>query len=252
MREIREARDDMEPLFEAIIEHIPRRRISRSTFRDARLQPRFSDYLGRIAYGKITSGKSRLATRSSASTRTDARERASVHDATRPRGPGRDRNQRASAGDIVGLAGFEDVFIGETLTDPKSARRCPSSTSIRPRSRCSSVVNDSPLAGKEGKLLHRAPHSDRLVRETRTNVSIHVADTDTAGVFRCARRGEMQIAILRRTDAPRRLRGHGFAPGSSSRRNAKVSSSRSRRSTSKSLTTSSATFCNRWQRARRI
>src|SRR5208283_674851 len=104
--------------------------------------------------------------------------------------------KNAGAGDIIGLAGFEELAIGETLTDLEE--RVPLSfVDIDPPTiQMNFLVNDSPLAGREGKLLTARHIKERLVRETRTNVSLQFIETDTAGVFTLSARGEMQIAIL--------------------------------------------------------
>jgi GTP-binding protein len=104
--------------------------------------------------------------------------------------------EEAFAGDIVGLTGFEDVFIGETLTDSEDRLPLPFVHIDPPTIAMKICVNDSPLAGREGKLLTARQIRDRLIRETRTNVSIMVADTDIAGHFDVKARGEMQIAVL--------------------------------------------------------
>jgi GTP-binding protein len=104
--------------------------------------------------------------------------------------------KHASEGDIVGLTGFEDAFIGETITD--SEERLPLAfVDIDPPTISMGIcINDSPLAGRDGKLLTARQIRERLVRETRTNVGIQFVDTDTAGHFEINARGEMQIAVL--------------------------------------------------------
>jgi GTP-binding protein len=102
----------------------------------------------------------------------------------------------AEAGDIVGIAGFEDVFIGETLTNSDDAEALPFVDIDPPTITMKICINDSPLAGREGNLLTARQVRERLFRETRTNVSLQVADTDVAGHFEIKARGEMQIAIL--------------------------------------------------------
>jgi GTP-binding protein len=104
--------------------------------------------------------------------------------------------EHANVGDIVGLTGFEEVYIGETLTD------CEERTPLQfvdidpPTIRMRILVNDSPFAGREGKFVTARHVRERLIRETRGNVSLQVKDTDVAGAFEINARGEMQIAIL--------------------------------------------------------
>ena len=114
--------------------------------------------------------------------------------------------KHASAGDIIGLTGFEEVFIGETLTDREERAPLQFVHIDPPTIRMRILVNDSPFAGREGKFVTARHIKERLVRETRTNVALEVNETETAGAFEINARGEMQIAILVEADAARRLR----------------------------------------------
>jgi GTP-binding protein len=104
--------------------------------------------------------------------------------------------KNASEGDIIGLCGFEDVFIGETITDTEERLPLHFVDIDPPTITMKICINDGPLAGREGKLLTARQVRERLVRETRTNVSILFSDTEVAGHFEIQARGEMQIAIL--------------------------------------------------------
>jgi GTP-binding protein len=102
----------------------------------------------------------------------------------------------ASAGEIIRLAGFEEIYIGETLTDREERAPLQFVDIDPPTIRMRILVNDSPFAGREGKFVTARHLRERLIRETRGNVSLQVADTETAGAFKIDARGEMQIAIL--------------------------------------------------------
>jgi len=104
--------------------------------------------------------------------------------------------KEASAGDIIGVTGFEDVFIGETITDTVDREPLPFVPIDPPTIQMEFAVNDGPLAGKDGKLVTARHIRERLIRETRTNVALRVADTELPNVFAVSGRGEMQIAIL--------------------------------------------------------
>jgi GTP-binding protein len=104
--------------------------------------------------------------------------------------------KRAAAGDIVGLAGFEEIYIGETLADSEEREPLQFVDIDPPTIRMHILVNDSPFAGREGKFVTARNIRERLTRETRGNVSLQVNDTETAGAFEINARGEMQIAIL--------------------------------------------------------
>src|SRR5438067_10196370 len=102
----------------------------------------------------------------------------------------------AHAGDVVGLTGFEDVFIGETITDSPDRMPLPFVPIDPPTIQMQFAVNDGPLAGKDGKLVTARHIWERLVKEVRTNVALRIAQTDAPNIFNVSGRGEMQIAIL--------------------------------------------------------
>lgn len=197
MREIHEKSETMEPLFEAIIKHIPPPAQSDvSYFQMLVSNLDYSDYLGRIAYGRIISGRVKVGDSIVHITKDGKRERANVTALFGHVGLQKVEIKNASAGDIVGLCGFEEAFIGETLTDTEERLPLPFVDIDPPTITMKICINDGPLAGREGKLLTARQVRERLVRETRTNVSIIFGDTDTAGHFEIQARGEMQIAIL--------------------------------------------------------
>ena len=100
------------------------------------------------------------------------------------------------AGNIVGLSGFEDIDIGDTIAADENAHALPFTEIDPPTIEMQFCINDGPLAGREGKYVTSRQLRERLFREMKSNISIKVADTDTAGVFDLKARGAMQIAIL--------------------------------------------------------
>ena len=102
----------------------------------------------------------------------------------------------AHAGDIIGLTGFEDVFIGETITDNAERQPLPFVPIDPPTIQMQFAVNDGPLAGNDGKLVTARHIWERLVKEVRTNVALRIEQTDAPNIFNVSGRGEMQIAIL--------------------------------------------------------
>ena len=156
----------------------------------------YSDYLGRIALGRIVSGRVAVGDSIVCIHRDGRRERANVTALFTYTGLQQVETQHASAGDIVGLTGFEDVFIGETLTDREERTPLQFVDIDPPTIRMRILVNDSPFAGREGKFVTARHVRERLIRETRGNVSLQVNDTELAGAFEINARGEMQIAIL--------------------------------------------------------
>jgi GTP-binding protein len=187
----------MEPLFEAIIERIPAPARAKDTyFRMLVSNLDYSDYLGRLAFGRLASGRVSVGDSAVLIHKDGRRERTNVTALFSHEGLERIEVKRASAGDIIGLAGFEDVNIGETITDLEERPALEFVDIDPPTIQMNFVVNDSPLSGKEGRFLTARHIKERLVRECRTNVSLQFEETETAGVFTVSARGEMQIAIL--------------------------------------------------------
>ena len=192
-----ENNEDMTPLFEAIVEHVPPPKISSEPFFQMLVSNLdYSDYLGRIALGRIVSGRVAVGDSIVCIQRDGRRERATVTALFTYEGLEQVEIKHATAGEIVGLTGFNEVYIGETLTDLEERTPLQFVDIDPPTIRMHILVNDSPFAGREGKYVTARHIRERLTRETRGNVSIQVNDTETAGVFEINARGEMQIAIL--------------------------------------------------------
>jgi GTP-binding protein len=197
MRELHENSEDMTPLFEAIVKHVPPPPVSPEPFFQMLVSNLdYSDYLGRIALGRIVSGRVNVGDSIVCIHRDGRRERASVTGLFTFAGMGQLELKHASVGDIVGLTGFEEVYIGETLTDREEHPALQFVDIDPPTIRMRILVNDSPFAGREGKFVTARHVRERLVRETRANVSLQMKETELAGSFEINARGEMQIAIL--------------------------------------------------------
>jgi GTP-binding protein len=197
MRELHENNQDMTPLFQAIVQHVPPPKISSEPFFQMLVSNLdYSDYLGRIALGRIVSGRVAVGDSIVCIHRDGRHERATATALFTYSGLDQVEIKHASAGDIIGLAGFEEVYIGETLTDREERAPLQFVDIDPPTIRMHILVNDSPFAGREGKFVTARNIRERLIRETRGNVSLQVNDTETAGAFEINARGEMQIAIL--------------------------------------------------------
>ena len=197
MREIHENSEDMTPLFEAIVKFIPAPMIATEPYFQMLVSNlHYSDYLGRIALGRIVSGRVAVGDSVVCIHRDGRRERANVTALFTYAGLQQVETQHASAGDIVGLTGFEEVFIGETLTDREERTPLQFVDIDPPTIRMRILVNDSPFAGRDGRFVTARHVRERLIRETRGNVSLQVNDTESAGAFEINARGEMQIAVL--------------------------------------------------------
>src|SRR5438093_7638171 len=188
---------DMTPLFETIVESVPPPQISAEPFFQMLVSNlHYSDYLGRIALGRIVSGRVSVGDSIVCLHRDGLPERATVTAIFTYSGLEQVQIKEATAGDIIGLTGFEEIRIGETLTDSEERSPLAFVDIDPPTIRMRILVNDSPFAGREGKFVTARHLRDRLVRETRTNVSLQINDTESAGAFEIHARGEMQIAIL--------------------------------------------------------
>jgi len=187
----------MEPLFDAIIKHIPPPRAHASEgFQLLVANLDYSDYLGRIAFGKVYSGKVKVGEPAVCLHANGEKTTGKITMVYHFEGMKRVEVKEAHAGDIVGLTGFEDVFIGETIVDSAGRPALPSKPIDPPTIQMEFAVNDGPLAGQDGKLVTARHIKERLVKELRTNVALRVADTADPKVFAVSGRGEMQIAIL--------------------------------------------------------
>src|SRR5256886_6106391 len=149
-----------------------------------------------MAWGRIVGGGAAAGISIVGIHRDGRRERATVTAFFTYAGLEQVEVKQTTAGDIVGLTGFEDVYIGETLTDGEERAPLQFVDIDPPTIRMQILVNDSPFAGRDGKFVTARHLQERLVRETRGNVSLQVSDTETAGAFEISARGEMQIAIL--------------------------------------------------------
>src|SRR5881409_627085 len=187
----------MTPLFETIVQHVPPPKVSSEPFFQMLVSNlEYSDYIGRIALGRIVSGRVSVGDSIVCLHRDGNCERATVTALFTHSGLEQIETKEASAGEIVGLAGFENAYIGETLTGREDGAALEFVDIDPPTIRMRILVNDSPFAGREGKFVTARHIKERLVRETRTNVSLEVSETETAGAFEINARGEMQIAIL--------------------------------------------------------
>jgi GTP-binding protein len=196
-RELSENNGDMTPLFQAIVQHVPPPKISSEPFFQMIVSNLdYSDYLGRIAIGRIVSGRVSIGDSIICIHSDRRRERSVVTALFTHEGLEQVQIKRAVAGDIVGLAGFDEIYIGETLTDSEKREPLQFVDIDPPTIRMRILVNDSPFAGREGKFVTARHLRERLIRETRGNVSLQVNDTETAGAFEINARGEMQVAIL--------------------------------------------------------
>jgi GTP-binding protein len=207
MYHLGEEKKDMAPLFQTVLDHVPPPFAKPDEpFHMLVSNIDWSDYVGRIAVGKILGGTVSVGDTVYVVRNSDGnRVRAKVTKIFEFTGLGTAEAPTGSAGNIVGSSGFEDVDIGDTLTADEAGHRLPFTQIDPPTLEMQFCVNDGPLVGREGKLVTSRQLRDRLMRELKTNVSIYIEDSEKAGVFNVKARGAMQIAVLVET-----MRREGF------------------------------------------
>ena len=195
--ELTDVTDTMEPLFNAIAKHIPPPRAQAGEgFQLLVSNLDYSDYMGRIAFGKIVEGKLTVGESAICRHGNGKITKGKITMLYHFEGMKRIEISEAGAGDIVGVTGFENVFIGESLCDSEARASLPYIPIDPPTIQMEFAVNDGPLAGQDGKLVTARHIWDRLVKEIRTNVALRIAQTSDPKIFSVSGRGEMQIAIL--------------------------------------------------------
>ena len=195
--ELTDVTDTMEPLYNAIVKHIPPPRAHAGEgFQLLVSNLDYSDYMGRIAFGKIVEGKLKVGESAICRHGNGKITKGKITMLYHFEGMKRIEISEAGAGDIVGVAGFENVFIGESLCDSEARASLPYIPIDPPTIQMEFAVNDGPLAGQDGKLVTARHIWDRLVKEIRTNVALRIAQTSDPKIFSVSGRGEMQIAIL--------------------------------------------------------
>ncbi len=207
MYHLGDEKKDMTPLFETILEHVPPPFAKpNEPFHMLVSNIDWSDYVGRIAIGKILGGTGKIGdTVHVIRNANGARVKAKITKVFEYSGLGTNESATATAGNIVGISGFEDVDIGDTITADENGHALPFTQIDPPTLEMQIGVNDGPLVGTEGKLVTSRQVRERLFREIKTNVSISVEDSDRAGVFNLKARGAMQVAVLVET-----MRREGF------------------------------------------
>jgi GTP-binding protein len=202
-----EEKKDMSPLFKTILEHVPPPFAKPDEpFHMLVSNIDWSDYVGRIAVGKILGGTCKIGDPVFVIRNSDGvKVKAKITKVSEFTGLGTVETPEGKAGNIVGLSGFEDIDIGDTIATSDDQHALPFTQIDPPTLEMQFCVNDGPLVGREGKLVTSRQLRDRLFRELKTNVSIKVEDTDAAGIFNVKARGAMQIAVLVET-----MRREGF------------------------------------------
>lgn len=195
--ELDEDGKNLKPLFEAIVNKIPPPPgDSEQPFQLLVTTIDYNDYLGRLGIGRIERGIIKLGSPMKIIRLNGRIEDARVTKIYIFSGLKRIDVEEASAGDIIAIAGMEDVDIGETIADATDPTPLPFVTIEEPTLSMNFVVNNSPFAGLEGKYVTTRNLGERLASELRSNVSLRVELTDNPDTFKVSGRGELHLAIL--------------------------------------------------------
>jgi len=200
MKELDQESDNLEPLFDAIVEHV--RPPSGDATAPLQMQIatlNYDPYLGRVAVGRIFNGKIREGDRVSVCRNDGTRDAQRVTKLWGFKGLERVLRTEAEAGDIVALTGFDNILPGDTVTDLENPVPMQAIDIDEPTLSMIFMINTSPFAGREGKFVTSRQIKERLDKELEFNVSLRVAPTERAEAFEVSGRGELSLTILLET-----------------------------------------------------
>ena len=193
-------REDLSALFDLIVRHVPAPRQQEAAdqpFRMLATTLGADPFIGRILTGRVESGRLKAGDTLKALTREgDVLERFRVSKVLAFRGLSQQPIEEAVAGDIVTVAGMAKATVADTLCDPAIDVPLPAQPIDPPTISVTFGINDSPLAGRDGKKVQSRVIRERLMREAEQNVAIRVADTPGGEAFEVAGRGELQMGVL--------------------------------------------------------
>lgn len=190
---------NMEPLFETILDYIPAPEGDPEAGTQVLISTiDYNEYIGRIGVGKVDNGIIRVNQEVIICNHhePDKRMKTKVSKLYEFDGLNKVEVKEASVGSIVAISGINDIRIGDTLCSPDQAEPLPFQKISEPTIAMQFMVNDSPLAGKEGKFVTSRHLRDRLLRELNTDVSLRVEETESADCFKVSGRGELHLSVL--------------------------------------------------------
>lgn len=196
-RNLEDKSENLQPLFEQIVESIPAPRELRADSLQllvANLD--YNDYVGRLAIGRIFSGEIRIGDQIAVVKPDRSIQKTKVTQLYVFEGLKREPVDKASFGEIVALAGIENINIGDTITSLDNPQPLPVIAVDEPTIAMIFGVNNSPFAGREGKFVTSRQLKERLDKEILGNVAIRVEETESPDQFKVSGRGELQLAIL--------------------------------------------------------
>ncbi|MBE5841690.1 MAG: translational GTPase TypA [Butyrivibrio sp.] len=199
---------DMKPLLDTIINYIPAPVGDPDSSTQVLISTiDYNEYVGRIGVGKVDNGVVKVNQEVVVVNHHEPERRikTKISKLYEYEGLGRVEVQEAKIGSIVAISGIEDLKIGDTLCSVDNQVAIPFQKISEPTISMNFIVNDSPLAGQEGKFVTSRHLRDRLYRELNTDVSLRVEETDSTDVFKVSGRGELHLSVLIET-----MRREGF------------------------------------------
>ncbi|MBO4416480.1 MAG: translational GTPase TypA [Lachnospiraceae bacterium] len=209
--ELSDSPQNMKPLLDTIIEYIPAPEGDENAGTQVLISTiDYNEYVGRIGVGKVDNGTIKVGQEAVIVNYHNPDQTKKVKISKLYEFDGLKRNEVASAtvGSIVAISGIDDLHIGDTICSPDAPKAIPFQKISEPTLSMNFVVNDSPLAGREGKWVTSRHLRERLFRELNTDVSLRVEETDTTEAFKVSGRGELHLSILIET---MRREGYEFA-----------------------------------------
>lgn len=188
---------DLRPLFDQIVATIPApRQLRADSLQLLVANLDYSDYVGRLAIGRIFSGEIGIGDQVVVAKRDGVNQKMRVSQLYVFEGLKREAVDRAGLGEIVALAGVDDIEIGDTITSVENPQPLPVIAVDEPTISMIFGVNNSPFSGKDGRFVTSRQIKERLDKETLGNVAIRVESTESPDQFKVSGRGELQLAIL--------------------------------------------------------
>lgn len=198
-KDLNDESKDMVPLFETILDYIPAPEGDPEGSTQMLISTiDYNEYVGRIGVGKVDRGTIRVNQDVMLVNHhePDKQKRVKISKLYEFDGLNKVEVQEATIGAIVAISGIADLHIGDTLCSPEDVDAIPFQKISEPTIAMHFIVNDSPLAGKEGKYVTSRHLRDRLFRELNTDVSLRVEETDTTEAFKVSGRGELHLSVL--------------------------------------------------------
>ena len=199
MLEIGDDSNSMQPLFETIINHIPAPEGDPDKGTQVLISTiDYNEYVGRIGVGKVSNGSIRVNEDAIIVNAHDPEKRRKVKVSKLYEFDGLNKVEveKAGVGSIVAISGISDIHIGDTLCSPDFVEPIPFQKISEPTISMNFLVNDSPLAGREGKYVTSRHLRERLYKELNTDVSLRVEDTENTDCFKVSGRGELHLSVL--------------------------------------------------------